>query len=31
MKIPDDMDDEDVLFLTDAFPTGYMAAEMGSI
>ena len=31
MKIPDDMHDEDVLFLTDAFPTGYMAAEMGSI
>lgn len=31
MKIPDDMDDEDVLFLTDIFPTGYMAAEMGSI
>jgi threonine dehydrogenase-like Zn-dependent dehydrogenase len=31
MKIPDDMTDEDVLFLTDAFPTGYQAAEMGSI
>jgi threonine dehydrogenase-like Zn-dependent dehydrogenase len=31
MKIPDDMSDEDVLFLTDAFPTGYQAAEMGSI
>jgi threonine dehydrogenase-like Zn-dependent dehydrogenase len=25
MKIPDDMHDEDVLFLTDIFPTGYMA------
>jgi threonine dehydrogenase-like Zn-dependent dehydrogenase len=31
MKIPDDMDDEDVLFLTDIFPTGYMGAEMGDI
>jgi threonine dehydrogenase-like Zn-dependent dehydrogenase len=31
MKIPDDMSDEDVLFLSDAFPTGYQAAEMGSI
>jgi threonine dehydrogenase-like Zn-dependent dehydrogenase len=31
MKIPDDMTDEDVLFLTDIFPTGYQAAEMGSI
>ncbi len=31
MKIPDDMDDEDVLFLTDIFPTGYQAAEMGEI
>ncbi len=31
MKIPNDMHDEDVLLLTDAFPTGYMAAEMGSI
>ena len=31
MKIPDDMTDEDVLLLTDAFPTGYQAAEMGSI
>jgi threonine dehydrogenase-like Zn-dependent dehydrogenase len=31
MKIPDDMSDEDVLFLTDVFPTGYQAAEMGSI
>jgi len=31
MKIPDDMSDEDVLLLTDVFPTGYQAAEMGSI
>lgn len=30
-KIPDDMDDEDVLFLSDILPTGYQAAEMGSI
>ena len=26
-KIPDGVDDEHVLFLTDIFPTGYMAAE----
>jgi threonine dehydrogenase-like Zn-dependent dehydrogenase len=31
MKIPDDMDDEDVLFLSDIFPTGYQAAEMGGL
>jgi len=31
MKIPDDMDDESVLFLGDIFPTGYQAAEMGEI
>ena len=31
MKIPDGMEDEDVLFLTDIFPTGYQAAEMGQI
>jgi threonine dehydrogenase-like Zn-dependent dehydrogenase len=31
MKIPDDMSDEDVLFLTDILPTGYQAAEMGDI
>jgi threonine dehydrogenase-like Zn-dependent dehydrogenase len=31
MKIPADMTDEEVLFLSDAFPTGYQAAEMGSI
>src|SRR5205085_100529 len=30
-KIPDDMHDEEVLFLTDIFPTGYQAAEMGEI
>lgn len=27
IKIPDGLDDEQVLFLTDIFPTGYMAAE----
>lgn len=27
MKIPDGMTDEQVLFLTDVFPTGYMAAD----
>jgi threonine dehydrogenase-like Zn-dependent dehydrogenase len=31
MKIPDDMSDEDVLFLSDILPTAYQAAEMGSI
>jgi threonine dehydrogenase-like Zn-dependent dehydrogenase len=31
MKIPDGMDDESVLFLSDIFPTGYQAAEMGGI
>jgi threonine dehydrogenase-like Zn-dependent dehydrogenase len=31
MKIPDDMDDESVLFLGDIFPTGYQGAEMGGI
>jgi threonine dehydrogenase-like Zn-dependent dehydrogenase len=31
MKIPDDMDDESVLFLSDVFPTGYQGAEMGEI
>jgi threonine dehydrogenase-like Zn-dependent dehydrogenase len=30
-KIPDDMDEESVLFLSDIFPTGYQAAEMGEI
>jgi threonine dehydrogenase-like Zn-dependent dehydrogenase len=27
LKIPDDLADEQVLFLSDVFPTGYMAAE----
>jgi threonine dehydrogenase-like Zn-dependent dehydrogenase len=31
MKIPDDMGEEDVLFLSDIFPTAYQAAEMGEI
>lgn len=31
MKIPDDMTDEEVLFLSDILPTGYQAAEMGDI
>lgn len=31
MRIPDDMSDDDVLFLSDIFPTGYQAAEMGEI
>jgi len=31
MKIPDDMSDEDVLFLSDILPTAYQAAEMGEI
>ena len=31
MKIPDDLADEEVLFLSDIFPTGYQAAEMGEI
>lgn len=31
MKIPDDMGDEEVLFLSDVFPTGYQAAEMAEI
>jgi threonine dehydrogenase-like Zn-dependent dehydrogenase len=31
MKIPSDMEEEDVLFLSDILPTGYMAAEMGDI
>ena len=29
--IPDDIDQDDAVLLTDAFPTGYQAAEMGSI
>jgi threonine dehydrogenase-like Zn-dependent dehydrogenase len=31
MKVPDDQSDDKVLFLTDIFPTGYMAAEMCGI
>ncbi|WP_426210186.1 alcohol dehydrogenase catalytic domain-containing protein [Massilia sp. TWP1-3-3] len=29
--IPDDIDDDDAVMLTDALPTGYQAAEMGDI
>jgi len=31
IKIPDDMTEEDVLFLSDILPTGYQGAEMGEI
>jgi hypothetical protein len=31
LKIPDHLEDEQVLFLSDIFPTGYMAAENCSI
>jgi threonine dehydrogenase-like Zn-dependent dehydrogenase len=31
LKIPDGLDDEQVLFLSDIFPTGYMGAEMCDI
>ncbi len=31
IKVPDGMKDEDVLFLSDIFPTGYMAAENAGI
>lgn len=31
MKIPDDIDDDDAALCTDAYPTGYQAAEMASI
>jgi threonine dehydrogenase-like Zn-dependent dehydrogenase len=31
MKIPEDLSDEEVLFLSDILPTGYQAAEMGGI
>jgi threonine dehydrogenase-like Zn-dependent dehydrogenase len=31
MKIPDDMEDDDVLLLTDVLPTGYQASEMGGV
>jgi threonine dehydrogenase-like Zn-dependent dehydrogenase len=31
LKIPEELPDEQVLFLSDIFPTGYMAAENGGI
>ena len=31
IKIPEELEDEQVLFLSDIFPTGYMAAEMCNI
>jgi threonine dehydrogenase-like Zn-dependent dehydrogenase len=31
MKVPDELPDEQVLFLTDIFPTGYMAADNADI
>ena len=31
LKVPDHLDDDKVLFLTDVFPTGYMGAEMCDI
>lgn len=31
MKIPDEMSEEEVLFLSDILPTGYQAAEMGEV
>src|SRR3954449_11773117 len=31
LKVPEGLDDEQVLFLSDIFPTGYMAAEMCDI
>ncbi|RVA38465.1 zinc-dependent alcohol dehydrogenase, partial [Mesorhizobium sp. M7A.F.Ca.CA.004.10.1.1] len=31
IKVPEGMDDEQVLFLSDIFPTGYMAAENAGI
>src|SRR4051812_47659288 len=31
IKVPDGLDDEKVLFLSDIFPTGYMGAEMCNI
>jgi threonine dehydrogenase-like Zn-dependent dehydrogenase len=31
LKVPSGMDDEQVLFLSDIFPTGYMGAEMCNI
>lgn len=31
IKVPDELSDEQVLFLSDVFPTGYMAAEQANI
>jgi threonine dehydrogenase-like Zn-dependent dehydrogenase len=31
IKVPDELEDDQVLFLSDIFPTGYMAAEMCGI
>jgi threonine dehydrogenase-like Zn-dependent dehydrogenase len=31
IKVPDSLDDEEVLFLSDIFPTGYMGAEFCNI
>ena len=31
LKVPDGLTDEQVLFLSDIFPTGYMGAEMCDI
>jgi threonine dehydrogenase-like Zn-dependent dehydrogenase len=31
LKVPDDLSDDQVLFLSDIFPTGYMGAEMCGI
>ncbi len=31
VKIPEDVDEDDMLLLTDVLPTGYQAAEMGAI
>jgi threonine dehydrogenase-like Zn-dependent dehydrogenase len=31
LKVPDELSDEQVLFLSDIFPTGYMAADMCNI
>jgi threonine dehydrogenase-like Zn-dependent dehydrogenase len=31
LKVPDELEDEDVLFLSDIFPTGYMAADNADI
>ncbi len=31
IKVPESLDDEDVLFLSDIFPTGYQAAEYADI